>query len=58
MIGPQQIWAGVMPVGPSGVALNSSYKTRNSNEYRLELGNAIGEGGLGQGRTRARLRAD
>ena len=42
VIGPQQIWAGVIPVGPAGIALNSSFKMRGSNEYRNELGNAIG----------------
>ncbi|KAK4479624.1 hypothetical protein RD792_015150 [Penstemon davidsonii] len=36
-----QIWAGVVPVGPSGYSLNSSYRNRGSIEYKLELGNAI-----------------
>ena len=36
-----QIWAGVMPVGPSGGALNSSFRTRDTPEYKLELGSAI-----------------
>ncbi|RDX67065.1 Regulator of telomere elongation helicase 1-like protein [Mucuna pruriens] len=41
VITPNQIWAGVVPVGPSGRSLNSSYRTRDSPEYRQELGNAI-----------------
>lgn len=36
-----QLWAGVMAVGPSGVALNSSFRTRDTPEYKLELGCAI-----------------
>lgn len=41
VIGPNQIWAGVVPVGPSGRTFNSSYRTRDTPEYRQELGNAI-----------------
>ncbi|MED6133921.1 hypothetical protein PIB30_032722 [Stylosanthes scabra] len=41
VITPNQIWAGVVPVGPSGRTFNSSYRTRDSQEYRQELGNAI-----------------
>ncbi|GAQ79984.1 Helicase [Klebsormidium nitens] len=41
VIQPRQVWAGVVPVGPSGKALNSSYRTRDSPEYKSELGNAI-----------------
>ncbi|TKY48148.1 Regulator of telomere elongation helicase 1 [Spatholobus suberectus] len=41
VITPNQIWAGVVPVGPSGRTFNSSYRTRDSIEYRQELGNAI-----------------
>lgn len=37
-----QIWAGVVPVGPSGYPFNSSYRNRDSLEYKQELGNAIG----------------
>ncbi|CAL5425697.1 unnamed protein product [Camellia sinensis] len=37
-----QIWAGVVPAGPSGYSFNSSYRSRDSIEYKLELGNAIG----------------
>ncbi|GFZ11801.1 RAD3-like DNA-binding helicase protein [Actinidia rufa] len=36
-----QIWAGVVPAGPSGYSFNSSYRSRDSVEYKLELGNAI-----------------
>ncbi|KAL6527902.1 Regulator of telomere elongation helicase 1 [Orobanche minor] len=36
-----QIWAGVAPAGPSGYAFNSSYRSRGSIEYKMELGNAI-----------------
>lgn len=42
VITPSQIWAGVVSVGPSGRAFNSSYRTRDSIEYKQELGNAIG----------------
>eukprot|EP00897_Mesotaenium_endlicherianum_P001292 jgi/Mesen1/1190/ME001272S00367 len=41
VIAERQIWVGVVPVGPSGKALNSSFRTRSSPEYKLELGNAI-----------------
>ncbi|XP_020235482.1 regulator of telomere elongation helicase 1 homolog [Cajanus cajan] len=41
VITPNQIWAGVVSVGPSGRTFNSSYRTRDSIEYRQELGNAI-----------------
>ncbi|CAL5409489.1 unnamed protein product [Camellia sinensis] len=36
-----QLWAGVVPAGPSGYSFNSSYRSRDSIEYKLELGNAI-----------------
>ncbi|XP_062085847.1 regulator of telomere elongation helicase 1 homolog [Humulus lupulus] len=36
-----QIWAGVVPVGPSGYPFNSSYRSRDTLEYKQELGNAI-----------------
>lgn len=36
-----QIWAVVVPVGPSGYSFNSSYRSRDSPEHKLELGNAI-----------------
>lgn len=42
VISGNQIWAGVAPVGPSGYSFNSSYRSRGSIEYKVELGNAIG----------------
>lgn len=42
VISENQIWAGIVPVGPSGYSFNSSYRTRDSIEYKMELGNAIG----------------
>ncbi|GER44162.1 regulator of telomere elongation helicase [Striga asiatica] len=41
VISDNQIYAGIAPVGPSGYAFNSSYRSRGSIEYKLELGNAI-----------------
>ncbi|KAI5660588.1 hypothetical protein M9H77_29381 [Catharanthus roseus] len=41
VISENQIWAGVVPVGPSGYTFNSSYRSRDSLEYKTELGNAI-----------------
>ncbi|KAK4765396.1 hypothetical protein SAY86_026486 [Trapa natans] len=41
VISSDQLWAGVVPVGPSGCSLNSSYRNRDSLEYKQELGNAI-----------------
>lgn len=41
VISDNQIWAGVVPVGPSGYTFNSSYRIRDSIEYKQELGNAI-----------------
>ncbi|XP_057465193.1 regulator of telomere elongation helicase 1 homolog isoform X5 [Actinidia eriantha] len=41
VISANQIWAGVVPSGPSGYSFNSSYRSRDSVEYKLELGNAI-----------------
>lgn len=41
VISPNQIWAGVVPVGPSGCSFNSSYRNRDSLEYKQDLGNAI-----------------
>ncbi|WMV22275.1 hypothetical protein MTR67_015660 [Solanum verrucosum] len=41
VISDNQIWAGAVPVGPSGYTFNSSYRTRDSIEYKQELGNAI-----------------
>jgi regulator of telomere elongation helicase 1 len=36
-----QVWVGVIPVGPSGQALNSSFKTRNDAAYKRDLGSAL-----------------
>lgn len=33
-----QVWVGVVPVGPTGAALNSSYNTRDSPAYMEDLG--------------------
>ncbi|CAL1377958.1 unnamed protein product [Linum trigynum] len=41
VISSNQIWAGVVGVGPSGHSFNSSYRNRDSVEYKRELGNAI-----------------
>ncbi|XP_022714945.1 regulator of telomere elongation helicase 1 homolog isoform X2 [Durio zibethinus] len=41
VISSNQIWAGVVPLGPSGRPFNSSYQNRDSPEYKQELGNAI-----------------
>ncbi|KAF3320976.1 regulator of telomere elongation helicase 1 [Carex littledalei] len=41
VIDPDQIWVGVVPTGPSGYPLNSSFRTRDSLEYKQELGNTI-----------------
>ncbi|PKA56302.1 DNA repair helicase UVH6 [Apostasia shenzhenica] len=38
---PNQVWVGVVPSGPSGYSLNSSYRTRDLLEYKQELGNTI-----------------
>ncbi|XP_024022473.1 regulator of telomere elongation helicase 1 homolog isoform X2 [Morus notabilis] len=41
VITSNQIWAGVVPCGPSSYSFNSSYRSRDSLEYKQELGNAI-----------------
>lgn len=43
VIQDNQLWAGIVPVGPSGHPFNSSYRTRDSPEYKLNLGNSIGK---------------
>lgn len=44
MINPSsQLLVGVIPRGPSGRALNSSYKSRDCPFSRQELGNSVGE---------------
>ncbi|KAI5070881.1 hypothetical protein GOP47_0013132 [Adiantum capillus-veneris] len=41
VIGSDQVWVGVVCSGPSGRPLNSSYRTRDSLEYKIDLGNTI-----------------
>ncbi|XP_047306284.1 regulator of telomere elongation helicase 1 homolog [Impatiens glandulifera] len=41
VISSNQLWAGVVSTGPSGYPFNSSYRCRDSIEYKQELGNAI-----------------
>ncbi|XP_039117490.1 regulator of telomere elongation helicase 1 homolog isoform X1 [Dioscorea cayenensis subsp. rotundata] len=41
VISPSQIWVGVVPSGPSSYTFNSSYRNRDSLDYKQELGNAI-----------------
>lgn len=36
-----QAWVGVVPLGPAGCALNSSFANRESQAYREDLGNAL-----------------
>ena len=42
VIGSNQVWGGIVPVGPSGKKLNSSYRFRDTEEYKAELGNVVG----------------
>lgn len=39
--GSSQVWIGVVPVGPAGVAFNSSYNSRDTPQYKEDLGNAV-----------------
>ncbi|CAL9115659.1 unnamed protein product, partial [Musa acuminata var. zebrina] len=41
VITPNQVWVGVVPSGPSSQPFNSSYKNRDSLQYKQELGNSI-----------------
>ena len=41
VVDPHQVWLGIVPVGPSNVRLNSSYRNRDVLEYKNDLGNAI-----------------
>ena len=41
VIGPGQISVSLIPSGPSGYRLNSSYRTRSHPEYISELGHAL-----------------
>ena len=42
MIDASQIWVGVICRGPSNYPLNSSYKTREKEDYKSALGNSLG----------------
>ena len=41
VIQPDQIFVGVVPRGPSGIPLNSSYKNREDTGYQNDLGHAL-----------------
>lgn len=41
VVGPSQVWAGVIPRCPTGQALNSSYRLRSSTSYPTALGATI-----------------
>ncbi|KAK1434107.1 hypothetical protein QVD17_11025 [Tagetes erecta] len=41
VISDNQLWAGIVPAGPSGHPFNSSYRTRDTADYKLSLGNSI-----------------
>ncbi|KAJ3671099.1 hypothetical protein LUZ60_008525 [Juncus effusus] len=41
VIDSDQIWVGVLPTGPSSYPLNSSFRTRDSIQYKQELGNTL-----------------
>ncbi|KAK9066251.1 hypothetical protein SSX86_013572 [Deinandra increscens subsp. villosa] len=41
VISDNQLWAGIVQSGPSGHPFNSSYRNRDSAEYKLSLGNSI-----------------
>jgi len=41
VIDANQVWVGVVGTGVTGKKLNSSYATRSTDEYQLELGNTI-----------------
>ncbi|PJF18139.1 DNA repair helicase (Rad3), partial [Paramicrosporidium saccamoebae] len=43
VIGDEQIFCSVVPKGPHGGALNSSFQQRNSDSYRTELGQSVWE---------------
>lgn len=36
-----KVWVGVVPTGPKGTPLNSSYQHRDSREYKEDLGYAV-----------------
>lgn len=41
VIDPKQVWVGVLPVGPGGVALNSTFQKRDTPQYKSDLGHAV-----------------
>ena len=41
VIGPGQLYLGLIPRGPSGLSLNSSFKNRTRPECIAEMGNLI-----------------
>jgi regulator of telomere elongation helicase 1 len=41
VIQPSQVWVGVLSNGPSDSPLNSSFKTRETEDYKQALGNAL-----------------
>lgn len=41
VIDKKQVWVGVVPKGPAGAVLNSSYKMRSDDRYLTDLGNSI-----------------
>ncbi|CAA7409948.1 unnamed protein product [Spirodela intermedia] len=41
VVSRSQVWVGVVSRGPSGFSFNSSYRNRDSVDYKQELGNAI-----------------
>lgn len=38
---PPQVWVGVVPTGPTGVTLTSTYSCRDDPRYKEDLGNAV-----------------
>nr|XP_047125665.1 regulator of telomere elongation helicase 1 isoform X2 [Hydra vulgaris]XP_047125666.1 regulator of telomere elongation helicase 1 isoform X2 [Hydra vulgaris] len=41
VIEKQQVFVGILPQGPDGKKLNSSYQSRSTSEYQVSLGNTI-----------------
>ncbi|XP_078428073.1 RAD3-like DNA-binding helicase protein isoform X2 [Wolffia australiana] len=41
VVSQNQVWVGVISRGPSGFSFNSSYRNRDSIDYKQDLGNAI-----------------
>eukprot|EP00045_Choanoeca_perplexa_P015533 m.196481 g.196481 ORF g.196481 m.196481 type:complete len:1095 (-) comp17014_c0_seq2:50-3334(-) len=41
VIQSNQVWAGVVPVGPGNMELTSTYEKRNLPQYKTELGNCL-----------------